>query len=194
MFNLTKKKVVIILLIVVAYTIVGALILSNLSQTRDATQEEIAYYQQFVTDWKAIPGVDTSLSEKDIILSMCVLKVPATTGTTQTTTATDVTQTVAPTDATQATESDTSEYTSELLPKYLFRYKDNLAVDVKDDVVIFAYLDEENHYVLATYDENGINELVVHNQKDDVAYFQKEGAAQVVTGFSYSIYMKGYYS
>lgn len=184
MFKLTKKKVAIIIALVVVYTVVASFIISGISQTRDATQEEIAYYQQFLTDWKAVPGVDTSLSEKDIILSMCVLKAPSTTGTAQTTTPTDVTQT---------TGQDVGKYTSELLPKYLFRYKSDLLVDIDNGVVILAYMDSEEHYVLAAYDENGINELVVHNQKDDAAYFQKEGVAQVVTNFSYSVSVKDGY-
>lgn len=203
MFNLTKKKLIIIVAVVVVYTIVASLIFSSISQTRAATQEEITYYHQFLTDWKAVPGVDASLSEKEIILSMCVLKTPATTGTTQATTATtgttqattatDVTQTTTKPNSTQGTEVDTGKYTSELLPKYLFRYKENLAVDTKDDVVILAYMDKEDHYVLVTYDEKGVNEMVVHNQKEDVAFFQKEGVAEVVTNFSFSVAVDGFY-
>ena len=53
--------------------------------------------------------------------------------------------------------------------------------------MIVAYMDKEDHYVLVTYDENGLREMIVHNQNDDVAFFEKEGVAQVMTNFSYSI-------
>ena len=186
MFNLTKKKVIIIIIAVVVYTIIGALVLSSGSTTRDATQEELVYYHAFLTDWKAIPGADTSLSEKDIILSMCTLKESQSTGTTDSTGATNATGT---TNATvpEGTGDTSGKYTSELVPKYLYRYESNLAIDVQDNILIVAYMDKEDHYVLITYDDKGLREMIVHNQNDDVAFFEKDGVAQVMTNFSYSI-------
>ena len=180
MFNLTKKKVIILIIAVVVYTVIASLAVSGISQTRDATQEELEYYHAFLTDWKAIPGADTSLSEKDIILSMCTLKESQSTGTTESTGTTNAT-------VAGDTADTGGKYTSELVPKHLYRYKSDLAIDVQDGILIVAYMDKENHYVLVTYDENGLREMIVHNQNDDVAFFEKDGVAQVMTNFSYSI-------
>jgi hypothetical protein len=192
MFNLTKKKVIIILITVVVYTIIGALVLSSGSTTRDATPEELEYYHAFLTDWKAIPGVDTSLSEMEIILPMCTLKETQSTDTTNptgTTGTTNPTGTTGTTNATvpEGTADTTGKYTSELVPKYLYRYESNLAIDVQDNILVVAYMDKEDHYVLTTYDETGIRQMIVHNQNDDVAFFEEDGVAQVMTNFSYSI-------
>ena len=183
MFNLTKKKVIIILIAVVVYTIIGALVLSSGSTTRDATPEELEYYHAFLTDWKAIPGVDTSLSEMEIILSMCTLKETQSTDTTNPTGTTGTTNATVP----EGTVDTTGKYTSELVPKYLYRYESNLAIDVQDNILIVAYMDKEHHYVLTTYDETGIRQMIVHNQNDDVAFFEEDGVAHVTTNFSYSI-------
>jgi len=119
---------------------------------------------------------------------MCTLQTPAVTG--PSSTGDDPT---AATDATQATDPDADEYTSKEVPKYLLRYKSDLSLAVKDNVLILAYMDEEDHYVLVTYDDKGVKELVVHNQKKDEAYFQQGDIAQVVTNFSFSLTVNRYY-
>ena len=183
---MAKKKVIILIIAVVVYTVIASLAVSGISQTRDATQEELEYYHAFLTDWKAVSGVDASLSEMDIILSMCTLKESQSTGTTESTGTTNAPGT---TNATVAGDTaDTGgKYTSELVPKHLYRYKSDLAIDVQDGILIVAYMDKENHYVLITYDDKGLREMIVHNQNDDVAFFEKDGVAQVTTNFSYSI-------
>lgn len=180
MFNLTKKKVIILIIAVVVYTVIASLAVSGISQTRDATQEELEYYHAFLTDWKAVSGVDASLSEMDIILSMCTLKESQSTGTTESTGTTNAT-------VAGDTADTGGKYTSELVPKHLYRYKSDLAIDVQDGILIVAYMDKENHYVLITYDDKGLREMIVHNQNDDVAFFEKDGVAQVTANFSYSI-------
>ena len=180
MFNLTKKKVIILIIAVVVYTVIASLAVSGISQTRDATQEALEYYHAFLTDWKAVSGVDASLSEMDIILSMCTLKESQSTGTTESTGTTNAT-------VAGDTADTGGKYTSELVPKHLYRYKSDLAIDVQDGILIVAYMDKENHYVLITYDDKGLREMIVHNQNDDVAFFEKDGVAQVTTNFSYSI-------
>ncbi len=187
--EITKKKFLIIVAVIIVYTIVGALIFSNISQTRDATPEEIAYYRGFLTDWRAIPGVDTALSEKDIILSFCTLKGQDTDQSTPPSSSTAASGAKSgATDSTQSTEKqETVEYTSETLQEHLYRFASELAVSVTDGVLVLAYMDSEDHYVLIAYNDDGISELVIHNQKEDVCYFQQGDVAQVVTNFSFSI-------
>ncbi len=147
-------------LIVVCLAIAGVYVMLNRSTGRDATAAEIAANQAYLPNWEGIEVAVSSMTEKDILLSLCDYVSDK-----------------------QIGSNVHQVYTSETLGQYLHRFESLSEITLMNETLYITYFADDGDMVILAYTDAGLSELGVYDAETDSFYHEMDGKCVVWSKF-----------
>ena len=147
-------------ILAISLTISMAYMLLNPTTERQPTAAEREDAAQYVLDWRAIPGWEEGMTEKEFILNLCSYSARETI------------------DGTVHTQ-----YTSDVLPVYLYRCYEITEIVEREGYLYISYLAEDEDQIILVYTDAGIHEVGIYDTKTDTFFHELDGSAVVWNKF-----------
>jgi len=149
-----------LIVLVVSLLIPVVYMATNRSTSRDATEAEIAAHQTYAVDWSAVPGWEEGMTEKEFLLNLSSFQEEKEIG-----------------------SNIHQVYSSDVLGEYLYRCAELAEITLMNDTLYLTYYCEDKDMVILAYNDQGLNEMAVHDDETDTLYHMIDGSSVVWSNF-----------
>ena len=149
-----------LIVLVVSLLVPVVYMMTNRSVSRDATAEEIEAHQVYAVDWSAVPGWETGMTEKEFLLNLSSFQEEKEIG-----------------------SNIHQVYSSDVLGEYLYRCSELAEITLMNDTLYLTYYCEDKDMVILAYNDQGLNEMAVHDGETETLYHMLDGGCMVWSNF-----------